>query len=247
MGIRPNWIIISVAVAALPGAAPAQIGPNLTAPQLENQQALRRYQWTSRMEVRVDGEVRLFTVTMVHYDSRGKLQETQIGGGEKSERRVRQSQESQAQIKRDKLDKQVLDVTREVRRYYSPTDKQLDALRSGARPASGAEGPADADCLTMSGWLKPDDRISLWIDRATGLQRRIEVAGTAGSQRFTAVSTLEPLKDGPWYVAQNVIDIPELKVQIVTENSGHMRVARAPSLPAGPAAYQAAAHQGGMQ
>jgi hypothetical protein len=242
MGIQRNWILLSVAIATLPGAALSQTGLNLTERQVQNQKALQRYQWTSRMEVRVDGEVRLFTVTLVHYDSRGKLQESQIGGGEKSDRRVRQSQESQAQIKRDKLSKQVLDVTRELRRYYSPTDKQLDALRHVARPVAGAEGPADADGLTMSGWLKPDDRVTLWIDRVTGLQRRIEVAGATSSQRFTAVSTFEPLVDGPSYVARHVIEIPDLKMQIVTENSGHMRVGLAPSLPAGTAAYQASAH-----
>ncbi len=81
----------------------------------------------------------------------------------------------------------------------------------------------------MQGLMQPDDQVALWVDRQSGLQRQMEVSGRAGSQVFTAVSTFAPVHGGPWMLVRRVIDIPGLKVQLVTENTdyaGFVRVAQ---------------------
>jgi hypothetical protein len=204
------------------GACRAQTGFNLTEAQVANQQALRGYQWTSRSEVKVDGEVRLFTLCLARVDDRGRVQMEQIGGGGGGKpNKVFQSQRAQEQIKADKLQDRILEVTSQLRKYDAPSKKQLDAFREKAHKSHGSGDLANTEQMTLQGFLKPDDRVTLWVDRKTGLQRRMEVVSPTGGQPFTAVSTFAPVPGGVWALAHRVIEVPGLKAQIVTDNHGH--------------------------
>jgi hypothetical protein len=205
------------------GAARAQTGFNLTEVQVANQQALRGYRWTSRSEVKVEDKVRLSSLSMARMDDKGRVQMEQIGGQDSgAPSQVFQSGRSQAQIRQDKLDERILYVTGQLRKYDAPSKKQLDTFREKATRNSGIGDLADTEQMTLQGLIKPDDRVTLWVDRKTGLQRRMEVATTGGKEPFVAVTTFAPVHDGAWVVSRRTIEVPRLKVQIVTENTDHL-------------------------
>jgi hypothetical protein len=215
------------------GAARAQTGFNVTGAQTANQQALQGYRWTSRTEVKVNGELVLFTLSLARLDSHGRIQLDKIGGGEKSPSHdVLQPQHSRAEFKMNALEAKVLEVAAQVRKYDAPVEKQLEAFRRDARRAQGSGDPTDTEQWVMQGLLRPDDQVTLWVDRQSGLQRRMEISGRGGSQAFTVVTTFAPIQGGPWALVRRVIDIPGLKVQMVTENSDHagsVRLAQPPT------------------
>jgi hypothetical protein len=215
------------------GTARAQTGFNLTGAQTANQQALQGYRWTSRTEVKVNGELVLSTLSLARFDSHGRIQMDQIGGGEKAPSHdVLQGQRSRAELKKNRLEGRVLEVTAQIRKYDAPAEKQLEAFRRDARRTPGSGDLADTEQWVLQGLIRPDDQVTLWVDRKSGLQRRMEVSSRAGSQAFTAVTTFAPIKNGPWALVRRVIDIPGLKVQIVTENSDHAGSVRPPQPPA---------------
>jgi hypothetical protein len=215
------------------GVARAQTGFNVTEAQSANQQALRGYHWTSRTEVKVNGERVLFTLSLARLDAHGRVQMDQIGGGEKApSHNVLQPQRSRAELKMIRLEAKVLEVAAQVREYDAPAEKQLEAVRRDARRAQGSGDLADTEQWVVQGLLRPDDQVTLWVDRQSGLQRRMEISGRGGSQAFTVVTTFAPTQGGPWALVRRVIDIPGLKVQIVTENSDHagsVRLAQPPT------------------
>jgi hypothetical protein len=214
------------AVALLLGSivpAGAQTGFNLSEKQMANQQALRGYQWNSRTEVTVDGQPYLSTQMLARLDSRGRLKMEQIGGTSPgAPGQVLQSQRSQAQIKTGKLEDRVLDITAQVRKYDAPSKKKLEAFQQSARRSPGTDAMAGTEQMTMQGFLKPDDQVTLWVDQETGLQRRMEVRSSAGDHPFTAVMEFGPVRSGAWPLLRRVIEAPSLKAKIVTENTGHL-------------------------
>jgi hypothetical protein len=217
------------------GAARAQTGFNLTGAQTANQQALQGYRWTSRTEVKVNGEVVLSTLSLARLDSHGRVQMDQIGGREKAASyAVLQGQRSRAEFKKNRLEARVLEVVAQVRQYDAPAENQLEAFRRDARRALGSGDLADTEEWALQGLIRPDDQVTLWVDRESGLQRRMEVSSRGGSQAFTAVTTFAPITSGPWAIVRRVIDIPGLKVQIVTENSDQAGFVRLPPLLARP-------------
>jgi hypothetical protein len=204
-------------------SAGAQTGFNLSEAQTANQQALRGYRWNSRTDVTLDGQLYVSTRSMARLDSRGRVQMEQIGGtSAPTPNQVFQSQRSQAQIKKGKLEDRILEVSDQVRKYDSPSKKKLEAFQQSARRTPGTNDMAGTEQLTMQGFLKPDDQVTLWVDQKTGLQRRMEVRSSAGDQPFTAVSEFGPVDDGAWPLLRRLIDVPSLKVHIVIENASHM-------------------------
>jgi hypothetical protein len=224
MRIVKNCLALAALAVGLAGAARAQTGFNFTDAQVANQAALRAYRWTSRMEVTQQGKVALSTLTLVSFDAHGQVKQDQIGGSDFTRPgQTFQNRRSQAQIRLNRLTDRTLEVTGELRKYQSPTAKQLDAFRSGAQKAPGTGDLAGTEQWSMTGWLKPDDAVSVWVDHKTGLQRQMQVQGTGGKQRFKAVYSFAPLPNGPWCLARSVVDIPALQVQIVTRNYGFTR------------------------
>ena len=65
----------------------AQEPPSFAASQKANAQALRKYTWKSRTELKLKGESKNVKLEQVRYDMDGKLQKTPLGGPPRPRRR----------------------------------------------------------------------------------------------------------------------------------------------------------------
>jgi hypothetical protein len=217
--------IMLVIVLFVCGSAWAQTAFNLTKQQADNQSVLRGYQWQSRTEIRVKGKVWQTVVFLMRYDSDGKMVETQVGGSQTqaSGTGVDFTQSNSREIRQNRVEDLVGAADVRAREYATLAPEQARAALQKAQREPGKGELAGTQRLMMKGVLQPDDTVSVWVDTGSGIQRRMEVQSTARDESFKAVWTFSKLKDGPWYPARRVIEIPSREVQAVTTNSDYLR------------------------
>lgn len=217
----------AIAVAVIGGA-----GLNLAAQasafadaQRANQAALRHYTWKSRTELSVAGESKGVRLEQVRYDLDGRLQKTTIGGGsDQSEPRAGLPGPGGAIRKR---------VVARKREEFQELLDQLAALaeRYAHLPPARAQAFAAAASITQgqgveTGSVKvaghdlllPGDRMVLWVDPATFMTRRVEIATLHDGHPVSVVSDFRSLDNGLTYQARSILRYPEKRVEIAVES-----------------------------
>jgi len=204
--------------------AHAQIPFNYTPQQTENQRLLNRYLWSSKVEVRVKSKVWAVASFQARYDQDGKVVLTQVGGGSLDPASgVVFTQRNQREIDKDKLNPLIVEITGQLRAYQNMTPDQVQAALKGASRQAGTGEMKDTDQLTAANVLKSGDRVTLWVDHNTGIQRRVVVESTAEAEKFTSTWTFARLPNGPWYVNQRVVEVPGKNLRMVTQNTSFWR------------------------
>jgi hypothetical protein len=223
---RSSHPILAVALlAALCGAVAAQTAFNPSAQQAQNQRLLNAYHWTSKEEMRVDGKLWAVGSYACSYDASGSLKLTEVGGGSADPHLgLRPFKRNERQMKQERLDTLVVDLKQQLDAYeQTPPDRARSAM-SQANKEAGTGSLASTDRLAMSGVLNPQDKVMVWVDRESGIQRRMEIDGTADGQPFTADWTFAQLPKGPWYLARREVAVPAKKLKLITVNSSYWRL-----------------------
>jgi hypothetical protein len=146
-----------------------------------------------------------------------------VGGGEYDPNLgLRFIQQNSHNIKKEGIDTLVVAVVQQVRAYTEMPPEQAHAAMAHATREPGTGDLQGTERLTARNVLKESDRVTIWVDRQSGIQRRMEIESMAGGQRFTSTWSFARLADGAWYPAKRTDDIPEKKVQLVTVNSDYL-------------------------
>jgi hypothetical protein len=163
----------------------------------DNAVALREYSWTSRTEVFDGTESKKTALHLVRFDHEGKFQRTPMGGeAEKKKRGLRGRRQKKKQKKAQELTEELKDG---LLPYLHPSSGELlDFLRSCIiRP--GSDESAGAWIVQGTGFLREDDRVTLWVDQDRSTFRRLDAFTSVGEERISFVVTYEHLEDGPAY------------------------------------------------
>jgi hypothetical protein len=204
-------------------AVAAQTTFNQTAAQSENQRRLSRYQWRTKVEMNVKGKMWANAVFQSRYDDDGKVVQTQVGGGEVDPNLgLRFIRQNQHQIKKEGIDTLAVAVVQQVRAYVELPADQAQAVMARATREPGTGEMQGTDRLTARGVLKENDRVTIWVDRQSGIQKRMEVESVADGRKFKSTWSFAKLSNGVWYPAKRTDEIPEKQVQLVTVNSDYM-------------------------
>jgi hypothetical protein len=225
--------MIRVVCAAAAVAALVQFAsPNLSAQprafadaQRANQAALRHYTWKSRTELSVAGESKGVRLEQVRYDLDGRLQKTTIGGGsDQSEPRAGLPGPGGAIRKRVVARKkeafqELLEALAALaERYAHLPPARAQAFAAGAAITQGEGVETGSLRVTGQDVLLPGDRMVLWVDPATFMTRRVEIATLHDGHPVSVVSDFRSLDNGLTYQARSILRYPEKQIGIAVES-----------------------------
>ena len=212
------------AVAVLAANPSAQhVAHDFAEAQRANQAALRHFTWKSRTELRIDGEVKQVRLEQVRFALDGQLQKTAIGG-ESAATASRPTVPGPAGAlkkrivarKAEALTSTLADLAHLAESYahLSPERRQTFASRAVASPDGAVVG-----ALRLSGRdvVMPGDRLTAWIDPASGVPRRVEIATFHDGQAVTIATDYRRLPAGLTYQARSVLRYPTQGLDVTVE------------------------------
>ena len=71
--------------------------------------------------------------------------------------------------------------------------------------------------------LQPGDSMTIWIDPATQMMRRVEIKTVYDKKPATLIADYRAVPNGPTYMARAVLTYPEKNVELTVDNSGYER------------------------
>ncbi|MGH9901896.1 MAG: hypothetical protein ACRD68_08815, partial [Pyrinomonadaceae bacterium] len=226
-GVRGAVVVLTCL--ALCSAALAQDKQRFAEAQKQNQGALRSYTWKSRTELKLKGETKNVKLEQVRYDLDGQLQKTPLGGA------PQQPQQQQGRGLRGRLKTKVVENKKEefaelmqklahlVGSYGHMPPDRLQAFAEGATFSRGADALQGTIHIQGANVLQPGDALSVWIDPATQMMRRVEIQTALDGKPVTAVSEFRSVAGGPTYQARSVLQYPEKQVEVTIDNYEYQR------------------------
>jgi hypothetical protein len=201
--------------------------------QKQNSEALKQYTWQSRTEIKVKGESKNVKLEQVRYDIDGKLQKTEIGGSPEPQsekpkaRRRGRGDRAKAKIvekKKKEFGEMMQALGKLVASYGAIPPDKMQAFVKSAQTSQGEGEQAGTMRIQGGGVLQPGDAMTLWIDPASRMMKRIEITTALEEKPVTVVSEYQSLADGPTYQARSIVSYPAKEVELIVENHDYQRV-----------------------
>ena len=221
----------TVALVALCSAmvlAQDKVQPSFAESQKANAQALRQYSWKSRTEIKLKGESKNVKLEQVRYDANGKLQKTPIGSPPAAAPPPAQGgrggrlKGKVIENKKEEFGELMQGLGQLVASYgHLPPDK-LQAFKANATTAKGEgalQGTAQIQGLNV---LEQGDSVTIWIDPASQMMRRVEIKTIYDKKPATVVADYQSVPNGPTYMARAVLTYPEKNVELTVDNSDYV-------------------------
>jgi len=217
-----RWCVIVLSLAVLLPAVASGQNPQekFQLAQRENAQALRKYEWKSRTEIRKAGEPKGVQLMLMRYDIDGNLQKTTIGGTPPPSIPTRGLRGRIAERKKKDFQETIQDLRRVAAMYSELSPSQMQNFMVGRRLGS------TSDEIQIQGRdvLQRGDSITIYVDAGSHRQRRIEIATFIEGDSVRITSEFRDIADGPNYMARSIVDYPQEKIQLLTENFDYQRV-----------------------
>ena len=227
------FILAAIGFLFVTNVSEAQDKGEFAEAQKQNSEALKQYTWKSRTEIKVKGESKNVKVEQVRYDIDGKRQKTEIGGSPEPQsekpkaRRRGGGGRAKAKIieKKKKEFAEMMQALGKLVASYGriPSDK-MQAFVKSAQMSQGEGEQAGTMRIQGGDVLQPGDAMTLWIDPASQMMKRIEIETTLEEKPVTVVSEYQSLADGPTYQARSVVSYPAKEVELTVENYDYQRV-----------------------
>ena len=224
----------TVALVALCSAmvlAQDSVQPSFAESQNANAQALRQYSWKSRTEIKLKGESKSVKLEQVRYDENGKLQKTPIGappaaapppqGGRGG--RGGRVKAKVIENKKEEFGELMQGLGQLVASYGQLPPDKLQAFKATAttgRDEGALQGTATIQGLNV---LEQGDSMTIWIDPASQMMRRVEIKTIYDNNPATVVADYQSAPNGPTYMARAVLTYPEKHVELTVDNSDYVR------------------------
>ena len=209
---------------ALSSAVLAQGPPPFAESQKANAQALRQYSWKSRTEIKLKGESKNVKLEQVRYDLNGKLQKTPIGGPPPQAAAPAQGgrggrlKKKVIENKKEEFGEMMQGLGQLVASYGQLPPEKLQAFAANATKGRGEgamQGTAQIQGVNV---LQPGDSMTLWIDPASQMMRRVEIKTIYDKKPATLVAEYRSVPNGPTYMARAVLSYPEKNVELTVDN-----------------------------
>jgi hypothetical protein len=208
----------------------AQGQPPFAESQRANAQTLRQYTWKSRTEIKLKGESKNVKLEQVRYDASGKLQKTPLGAPPEAApppaRSGRGGGRLKAKVienKKEEFGELMQGLGQLVASYGQLPPDKLQAFKATASRGRGEgamQGTAQIQGLNV---LEQGDSMTIWIDPASQMMRRVEIKTLYEKKPATLVADYQTVPNGPTYMARAVLTYPEKNVELTVDNSDYVR------------------------
>jgi len=207
------------------------VQPSFAESQKANAQTLRQYSWKSRTEIKLKGESKNVKLEQVRYDANGKLEKTPIGAPPAA---APPSAPGARGSRGDRLKAKVIENKKEefgetmqglgqlVASYGQLPPDKLQAFKANATTGRGEgalQGTAQMQGVNV---LEQGDSITIWIDPASQMMRRVEIKTIYDKKPVTVVADYQSVPNGPTYMAHAVLTYPEKNVELTVDNSDYV-------------------------
>lgn len=220
-----------VALCAAMVLAQDKVQPSFAESQKANAQTLRQYSWKSRTEIKLKGESKNVKLEQVRYDANGKLQKTPIGAppaaappsqGGRSGRGGRVKTKV-IENKKEEFGELLKGLGQLVASYGQLPPDKLQAFKASATTGRGEgalQGTAQIQGINV---LEQGDSMTIWIDPASQMMRRVEIKTIYDKKPATLVADYRSVPNGPTYMARAVLTYPEKNVELTVDNSDYVQ------------------------
>jgi hypothetical protein len=210
--LRATVVLVSLCSAMV--LAQDKVQPSFAESQKANAQMLRQYTWKSRTEIKVKGESKNVKLEQVRYDANGKLQKTPIGAPPAAK---------VIENKKEEFGELMQGLGQLVASYGQLPPDKLQAFKATATTGRGEgalQGTAQIQGLNV---LEQGDSMTIWIDPASQMMRRVEIKTIYDKKPATLVADYQSVPNGPTYMARAVLTYPEKNVELTVDNSDHVQ------------------------
>ena len=104
-----------------------------------------------------------------------------------------------------------------------PPDK-LQAFKASATKGRGEGAMQGTAQIQGANVLEQGDSVTIWIDPASQMMRRVELNTIYEKKPATLVADYRAVPNGPTYMAHAVLTYPDKKVELTVDNSDHKPV-----------------------
>jgi hypothetical protein len=225
-----NPLRLAVVLVALGSAfVLAQDRPPFAESQKANAQALRTYSWKSRTELKLKGESKNIKLEQVRYDLNGKVQKVPLAATPQAApppvqgRRGGRIKQNVIENKKEEFGEMMQGLGQLVASYGQlPPDKlqAFKATMTTGRGEGAMQGTAQIDGLNV---LQQGDSMTIWIDPASQMMRRVEIKTIYEKKPATLVAEYRSIPNGPTYMARAVLTYPEKNVELTVDNYEYER------------------------
>jgi len=209
-----------------------KVQPSFAESQKANAQALRQYSWKSRTEIKLRGESKNVKLEQVRYDASGTLQKTPIGvppaaapavaeGGRGG--RGGRVKTKVIENKKEEFGDLMKGLGQLVASYGQLPPDKLQAFKATATTGRGEgalQGTARIEGLNV---LEQGDSVTIWIDPASQMMRRVEIKTIYDKKPATLVADYQSVPNGPTYMSRAVLTYPEKNVELTVDNSEYVQ------------------------
>ena len=221
----------TVALVALCSAmvlAQDQVQPSFAESQKANAQTLRQYSWKSRTEIKLKGESKNVKLEQVRYDANGKLQKTPIGAPPAAAPPTQGGRGGRLKAKvienkKEEFGELMQGLGQLVASYGQLPPDKLQAFKSTATTGPGESALAGTAQIHGLNVLEQGDSMTIWIDPASQMMRRVEIKTIYDKKPATLVADYQSVPNGPTYMARAVLTYPEKNVELTVDNSDYVR------------------------
>lgn len=207
-------LIVAAIVGLAASTIAAQMNQRLAQAQKENAQALTKYEWKTRTEIKKDGETKSDQLALMSYDSDGNLQKTVIAKSPEPDLPTKGLRGLIAQNKKKEFMKKLDDLRALARSYGELAPDKMQRFILNASVVT------DEQLIRLKGYdvLKSGDSMTMWVDPISRRQRRIEITTELDDGPVRIVSEFQDIpKNGPTYMARNQLSYGTSLV-IITQN-----------------------------
>ena len=188
----------------------------------QNSVALREYSWTSRSEIRKDGDLKGTKLFMNRYAADGTV--VRIMLDETSASIPKFGIRGAVAKKKNEEAQKLVAASQQVAKTYgelSPAKMQEFMTRATTRLETNTPQPLLR--LAATNVLQPGDEMVVWIDANTRRQRRIEINSRYEMKPGRIVTEFKDLPNGPTYMARSVLDYASEDLTLTVENFDYKR------------------------
>ena len=232
--IAPSYyVIISAFVVNYVGFAPLafaqdELKAKFARAQKQNAAELRQYTWTSRTELKVNGETKSVKVESVRYDATGQLQKTTVqstapappSGGALKQKMVEKKKEELAEL--------IAGLGRLAQSYAHLTPDQKNALILEQIKLD----PASQSLQIKAGnVVENSDSVTVWVDSSTFLFQRAEIDSFYENNPVHLSASFERLPNGPSHPSLVDLRYPAKEIEVTVQNSNYVKLQALPASP----------------
>lgn len=202
----------------VPSFLSAQGGPEIGRRMAQNIEALKKYSWKVRTEVKMDGETKSVSLVLLRFDIDGKIQKTPLSAPPQP-KKARGIKGRKMKQKQEEMQELIQGLSQTTMAYLHPYPQQVEDFLQKANVWEGKSGATGGSTrIEGNGFIKPKDSVNYYLHSETKSPLKMEAKTDFGGKPMQITADYRDLPNGPTYVAKVIVTYPEAKMQLIIEN-----------------------------